>query len=325
MSEPAVVTQESDAMAAAELPAGAMVVRPAQPLMELESPEAVREMIRRRDEQQLLGLIMGQVTDKWFYEFEVKGKLIEGVSVVGAAEFARIAGEFGYPIRYAPYGISTIEITYRGELGVQSTVIRRNYRTGAEGSGQAFYPWYVERKRKDGSIERVLDDKADRKALAVADRNAILDLIPEATIVAVLRERKRLAAANQDRQAAAADAAVASFTGAAPESRRLASGAPGSDPACPKCGSAMSNNAAKNRERAAEGKKPMPLWKCKDQSCEGLIWGDRKSDALKNGSGAKAKKEADAAPTAAPHECPGCGHAITKSSDHHIECRFYAD
>lgn len=42
---------------------------------------------------------------------------------------------------------------------------------------------------------------------------------------------------------------------------------------CPSCkNSEMWDNAQKNRERAAEGKKPMPLWGCKDKTCGHAIW-----------------------------------------------------
>lgn len=42
---------------------------------------------------------------------------------------------------------------------------------------------------------------------------------------------------------------------------------------CEKCGGDCWNNAKKNAERAAEGKKPMPLWACKDKDgCGWVKW-----------------------------------------------------
>jgi hypothetical protein len=155
----------------------------------------ITALIRERDDEAMLGAFMGEVTANWFYEFDVAGKKIEGVGVIGADEFARIQAERGCPIGIPPYGVDVREATQNDERGVRATVIMRDQRTKRESVGVAFYPYYL--KKRDGS--KTFDDKADRKALSVAKRNAILDLIPQAEILAVLHERKRLIALNQER------------------------------------------------------------------------------------------------------------------------------
>jgi BarA-like signal transduction histidine kinase len=155
----------------------------------------ITALIRERDDEAMLAAFMGEVTGNWFYEFEVAGKKIEGVGVIGADEFARIQAERGCPIGIPPYGVDIREATQNDERGIRATVIMRDQRTKRESVGVAFYPYYL--KKRDGS--KVFDDKADRKALSVAKRNAILDLIPQAEILAVLHERKRLIALNQER------------------------------------------------------------------------------------------------------------------------------
>ncbi len=151
--------------------------------------------IKERDDEAMLAAFMGEVVETWFYEFEIAGKKVEGVGVIGADEFARIQADRGCPITVVPYGISVIEAARNDERGVQATVIMRDARTRRESVGVAFYPYFL--KKRNG--EKVYDDKCDRKALSVAKRNAILDLIPQAEVLAVLKERKRLIGLNQER------------------------------------------------------------------------------------------------------------------------------
>lgn len=163
----------------------------------------ITALIRERDDEAMLAAFMGEVTSNWFYEFEVAGKKIEGVGVIGADEFARIQADRGCPITIPPYGVDVREATQNDERGIRATVIMRDARTRRESVGVAFYPYML--KKRDGS--KTFDDKADRKALSVAKRNAILDLIPQAEILAVLHERKRLIALNQERINAQVEAA----------------------------------------------------------------------------------------------------------------------
>lgn len=41
---------------------------------------------------------------------------------------------------------------------------------------------------------------------------------------------------------------------------------------CPECGGATFDNTATNEQRVADGKKPMPVYKCRDKSCGWIDW-----------------------------------------------------
>lgn len=177
-----------------EVPEGVAVVRHSTPDFALASPAEVQAMMAQADNDHLTRLLMGEVISEWFYSFKVSGKEIEGLSVNGAMEFARLRAESGYPIRFPLHNIAIEELTQNGKRGIRATVIARCQRSGAEGIGMAFYPFYMETRNG-----QVLDDKNDRKALSVAKRNAILDLIPEAQIRMLLKGKKQLIEANEAR------------------------------------------------------------------------------------------------------------------------------
>ena len=51
---------------------------------------------------------------------------------------------------------------------------------------------------------------------------------------------------------------------------------------CPNCGGEVWNNAQKNRDRESEGKKPLPLYACKDKDgCKWVQWPPRNATAAK--------------------------------------------
>lgn len=57
---------------------------------------------------------------------------------------------------------------------------------------------------------------------------------------------------------------------------------------CQKCGGEMWDNRAKNRERAAQGKKPMPDYACKDNDgCGGVVWPPKETKAKPAGFATK--------------------------------------
>lgn len=56
---------------------------------------------------------------------------------------------------------------------------------------------------------------------------------------------------------------------------------------CPQCGGATWNNAQKNQQRAGEGKKPLPLWACKDKDGCGWVKWPPKDSAVKQNVGEK--------------------------------------
>lgn len=173
--------------------------------MELASPADVRAAIAQRDEAQILAMMAGEVITEFFYEFRVAGKLVEGVSVTGANEFARIRADNGFPIRFPPGSIHAEEVIQHDQRGIRVITVARDCRSGADGIGMCFQPYLVERKIKDkeGNVigtEMVENNHADRKALSISKRNAILSILPEAQILVILRERKKLIAANEREQ-----------------------------------------------------------------------------------------------------------------------------
>ena len=236
-ASPRTQTAVANEAPAAEFPSSAesdllerVVVRSMAPV-ELQSPADVARAMKDFDDEVFLSELMGEAIDAWFYEFTVQGKTIVGVSAQGAHEFARIRAEQGYPIRFPGDAVRLEEVTENGELGMRATVIARDGRTHQEGIGLAFYPHYE--TRKNGS--RSFDKMAGRKALSVAERNAILRLIPESSILAVLKERKAVVAENTKRNESARAAAIANHRRNAPEPRRTvvsrgAQRAPSGDP-----------------------------------------------------------------------------------------------
>jgi hypothetical protein len=201
--------REREQTASQPATASAAMTAPVQTPIAVVDNVDVPALIRDRDNEVMLAAFMGEVVDTWFYEFEIAGKKVEGVGVNGAEAFARIQADRGCPIVVAPYGIDIRESTQNDERGVRATITMRDARTKRESVGTAFYPYFL--KKRDGS--RTFDDKADRKALSVAKRNAILDLIPQEEVLAVLKARKQLIAQNRARIEAVTQRAIA----AAPE------------------------------------------------------------------------------------------------------------
>lgn len=162
----------------------------------MPAPYEVAALVQQFDDEAFLMSVAGEAMEKWFYEFKIQGKQIEGVSAVGADEFARLRAAQGFPIEHVRF--ETVEKTRNGALGLEVFVVLRDVRTRAESIGMAWYPYLVERER-NGSTILVPDNFPDRKALAVAVRNAILGLIPQPLIVAVLRARKAFLKTNEAR------------------------------------------------------------------------------------------------------------------------------
>lgn len=178
-----------------------------RPVTELASPADIARAISERDDAQIMANIAGEIVDEWFYNFKIAGKPVEGVSVTGAEEFARIRAEQGFPIRFPVQEMTVEQVTQDGELGIRVILIARDVRTGQDGIGICFKPYMIPRQVRDeegrptGRYEMVADNMPDRKALSIAQRNATLALLPQAQILAVLRNKKRLlAAANEHRR-----------------------------------------------------------------------------------------------------------------------------
>lgn len=210
-----------------EFPSDAAVMIRTAPTVNVASPQDIQKIMLQLDEQQFMAEVMGEALEKWFYSFKVGGKLTEGVSAKGAHEFARLRAEQGFFIRFPMDGIRYEECEEMGEQGVRATVIARDGRSHAEAIGVAFYPYMVERdiKNSQGVVIRTVkefDRFAGRKAMSVAERNAILRLIPEKTVLSALKLRAQIVAANEvEREAHARLAAERR-----PEAPRVVASAP---------------------------------------------------------------------------------------------------
>lgn len=256
-------TKERPAAAAVEQPAGVAMTAPVQTPITIVDTGDVPSFIRERDNEAMLAAFMGEVVNTWFYEIEIGGKKIEGVGVIGAEAFQRIQAERGCPITVVPYGINIHEATQNDERGVRATITMRDARTRRESIGTAFYPHYF--VKRNG--ERKFDDKADRKALSVAKRNAILDLVPQEEILAVLKSRKQLIAANQKRIDEMAERAIAAApvaTIAAPAKRGDSVGDPYGD-------DARLQTARRPRADAQQAATRKPGPKATDEQIETLL------------------------------------------------------
>lgn len=68
---------------------------------------------------------------------------------------------------------------------------------------------------------------------------------------------------------------------------------------CPTCGGPVWNNAQKNVQRAAEGKKPLPLWACKDKDGCGWVKWPPKGSGANTGGGSGNGNRGQVAPNGA--------------------------
>lgn len=216
MSIPVKAHELTEAQSNAEFPSEGAIVLRTMPTVALQDPADIARAMGQFDEQVFLAELMGEAIQAWFYDFKVAGKKVEGVSAQGAHEFARIRADQGYAIRFPADQVTVDEVTELGERGIRAVVIARDARTGQEGIGMAFYPHYAARQNGDKEFDRF----AGRKALSVAERNAILRLIPEATILGVLKERDKVIGENARRNQAAGEAVLANR----PQAKRLDAG-----------------------------------------------------------------------------------------------------
>lgn len=162
-------------------------------------------VVKHKEEAELLEFALREATSDWFYDLELNGAEIEGIGIGGAMELARFRAEQGYTIRLQN-GIELIEVERNGARGVQATVVAREAKTSREGVGVAFFPYAMDIPVSDlsGEVKRVVDRYADRKALSIAKRNAILDLIPEEVVRRIMAERNRIVPLNEARNEAEA-------------------------------------------------------------------------------------------------------------------------
>ena len=295
----ATTATEAIETSAAEFPSSLAIAVRSAPAVELQSPGDIQRAMQQFDGEQFLAEIMGEALEKWFYSFRVSGKEVEGVSAAGAHEFARLRADQGFPIRFPLDGVRLEETSENGESGVRATIVARDHRSGMEAIGMAFYPYYTE--RRDGTRE--FDRMASRKAMSVAERNGILRLIPEKTVISALKVRAQIVAANESRRQEESRAALAGR----PVAARITAGSertgddgyaaqpaiasttakpadkvqhPEGGPACPVCGGAMWDNRANKRNPRS------PDFKCRnapaargEPGCEGVIWPPKEGEA----------------------------------------------
>lgn len=243
--------------------------------------------MQRKDENQILAAAQGAFSEEWIYEFKVQGKTVKGISVTGAQELARIRAEQGFPIRMLLQELDHKVIN--GVEGIRCVMLARDARSHAEFYATSFYPY--RKKDKDGNWYE--DNFPDRKALAVAQRNAVLGIVPAELAARLLEDKARLVAENKARRELEAADGLAARRAQAPkvETTHVPAdrpvpaavaagaalpdpyGAANAEPACPLCGGEMwDNRANKSNPRA-------PDFKCKngprrrgEPGCEGVIW-----------------------------------------------------
>ena len=144
------------------------------------SIEEARAAMALRDDDQILAACHGALIKEWMYSFAIGGKQVDGISVTGAAEIARIRAEAGFPIRFPV--VFPNEVRRNDRLGLEVQVTARDVRTGAESIALVFEPYFDEKGRPNTFVER--------KALSKAKRNAILDLVPEQQCLQLLKAAK---------------------------------------------------------------------------------------------------------------------------------------
>lgn len=153
--------------------------------------------MKQREMEELLMFALREMTSEWFYDLELNGADIEGIGIQGALELAAFRAEQGYAIRLLT--VEVIDTTRKGAPGAQATVVAREARTSREGVGIAFFPYQLDALEVGSTPE--MDPRADRKALSIAKRNAILDLIPDNVKQTILAERVRAVPLNEARKA----------------------------------------------------------------------------------------------------------------------------
>jgi len=135
-------------------------------------PEDFAEF-EKRDEQQILAEIQGQVIEEMVYSFNSRGRTITGLSWVGIKEIAR---------RYGKVDVDLVEIRDTPEAWI-AVVKARDREKGTGILGVSTQPKIME--TRDGPQP---DPFALQKATSKAQRNAIRALIPETFIKTVIQE-----------------------------------------------------------------------------------------------------------------------------------------
>ena len=139
------------------------------------SPEAY-ELLDRRDEEQILAEIKGNIITEMFYSFPLDGRTVTGVSWVGTKEIAR---------QYGGIDVEFIRVEETEDC-FAAVVKARDTRRGTSLLGTASQAKVVQTR----SGERV-DRFAYTKAVSKAQRNAIRAIIPERFLIEMYEHFKR--------------------------------------------------------------------------------------------------------------------------------------
>jgi len=142
-----------------------------------DSQEIPYVIMDRKDEEQILTELQGNVIEEYVYDFEQNGRRITGLSYAGVLHVAQMMGHIhtGEPV---------IQEMNGGYLAkVQATDVKRNVSIW----GVAFQP--KNKKLKDGRI--IPDYYAITIAVGKGTRNALRKLIPEKYVIQMINEYRK--------------------------------------------------------------------------------------------------------------------------------------
>jgi hypothetical protein len=124
----------------------------------------------------------------YVYSFPQDGKEVTGLSVKGVNETVRLLNrnkKSGYKIRIRPDSlIIERDVVMDNQKGVQVSVYAENLIDGNGGWGIKFEP-YMKARKRGGTYK---DNFALEKALSKAERNAKRKLIPEQTVIEMIKQ-----------------------------------------------------------------------------------------------------------------------------------------
>jgi hypothetical protein len=140
----------------------------------IKSPEEY-ELLDRRDEEQILAEIKGNIITKMFYSFPLDGRMVTGISWVGTKEIARQYG--GIDIKYVR--VDETEDSFIAVMKATDT------RRGTSLLGTATQPKIMSNRGGEKP-----DRFAYTKAVSKAQRNAIRAIIPERFLVEMYEQFK---------------------------------------------------------------------------------------------------------------------------------------
>lgn len=139
-------------------------------------PQEAYELLDKRDEEQILAEIKGNIITEMFYSFKMEGREVTGISWVGTKEIARQYG--GINIDY----VDLKETPSSYMAIVKATDTKR----GTSLLGTAMQPKTM--NTRNGEV----DDKfASTKAISKAQRNAIRAIIPERFLIEMYEQFKK--------------------------------------------------------------------------------------------------------------------------------------